>query len=134
MLDRAGMRLRLRRVARQLTSHLLVRVIDVGCGALSSFIEPLLRRSLISTTSLGIDPNVPQLKSLNFEQLDIRELREYSFLKFDMATSLALIENLPVEEVLSQSRDIGACLRPGGALLLTTPTPAAKPVLEFLAF
>ena len=51
-----------------------------------------------------------------------------------MATSLAVIEHLPVDEVLSHLRDIGACLRPGGTLLLTTPTPAAKPVLEFLAF
>ena len=51
-----------------------------------------------------------------------------------MATSLAVIEHLPVDEVLSHLRDIGACLRPGGTLVLTTPTPAAKPVLEFLAF
>ena len=51
-----------------------------------------------------------------------------------MATSLAVIEHLPVDEVLSHLRDIGACLRPGGTLVLTTPTPAAKPVPEFLAF
>lgn len=134
MLDRLGTRLRSRRVARQLKGLPPPRLIDVGCGAFNSCIEHLLRRGVVSETSLGIDPNVPQLKSPNFEQLDVRGLRQHSFHKFDMATSLAVIEHLPVNEVLSHLRDTRACLRPGGALLLTTPTPSAKPVLEFLAF
>lgn len=111
-----------------------VRLIDVGCGALNSCIEHLLRRGLISTTSLGNDPNGPHLKSLNFERLDIRELREHSSLKFDMATSLAVIEHLPVDEVLSHLRDIGACLRPGGTLVLTTRHPPLNQYLNSLRF
>ena len=51
-----------------------------------------------------------------------------------VSTSLAVIEHLPVDAVAAHLEAIAATLRPGGRLLLTTPTPRSKPLLEFLAF
>jgi ubiquinone/menaquinone biosynthesis C-methylase UbiE len=52
--------------------------------------------------------------------------------EFDVVTMTAVLEHLDNPgEVLTECYRV---LRPGGRLLLTTPSPLAKPVLEFLAF
>lgn len=50
----------------------------------------------------------------------------------DVVCSLAVIEHLDRPEV--HVREIFRILKPGGTLLLTTPSPRGKPVLEFLAY
>lgn len=50
----------------------------------------------------------------------------------DCVTSLANLEHL--EKPDTNLREIHRILKPGGKLVLTTPSTAAKPVLEFLAF
>lgn len=51
---------------------------------------------------------------------------------FELVTMLAVLEHLvyPVDCL----REIARVLVPGGVLLLTVPSHAAKPVLEFLAY
>lgn len=53
---------------------------------------------------------------------------------FDTIVALAVIEHIPMAEVFKIFRLLRSKLKPGGVLLLTTPTPLAKPVLELLAF
>lgn len=53
---------------------------------------------------------------------------------FDVVTMVAVIEHLPPAEARRTLEHVKALLRPGGVFVFSTPTPASKPVLEFLAF
>jgi len=48
--------------------------------------------------------------------------------------ALAVIEHIPVGDVFSVFKTLQTKLKPNGKLFLTTPTPLAKPLLEFMAF
>lgn len=50
----------------------------------------------------------------------------------DVGLSLAVLEHLDAPDVFL--REAYRVLKPGGMLLLTTPGPTSKPLLEFLAF
>jgi 2-polyprenyl-3-methyl-5-hydroxy-6-metoxy-1,4-benzoquinol methylase len=50
----------------------------------------------------------------------------------DVVTALAVVEHLEAPE--NFFRESFRILKPGGVLLLTTPSRFAKPILEFLAF
>ncbi len=51
----------------------------------------------------------------------------------DTIISLAVVEHIHVEDVYAVFRRFKKMLRSDGHIFLTTPTPASKPVLEFLA-
>lgn len=53
---------------------------------------------------------------------------------FDTIVVLAVIEHIPVGDVFDVFRSFTGKLRPEGMLLLTTPTPQAKRLLELMAF
>lgn len=53
---------------------------------------------------------------------------------FDTIVALAVIEHIHIADVFSIFPLLRSKLKPGGVLLLTTPTPLAKPLLELLAF
>lgn len=53
---------------------------------------------------------------------------------FDTIIALAVIEHIPVQDVWDVFGKFKYKLKPKGQLLLTTPTPLAKPLLEFMAF
>jgi 2-polyprenyl-3-methyl-5-hydroxy-6-metoxy-1,4-benzoquinol methylase len=107
-------------------------VCDVGCGPEGRLLLAL--RDRISA-GYGFDNLVENrkigkitLQKLNFDSEKI-PLEDSSA---DVVTSLAVLEHL--DNPLFVLKEIFRILKPGGSLLLTTPTPAAKPVLEFLAY
>lgn len=53
---------------------------------------------------------------------------------FDTIVALAVIEHIPVGDVFDVFKSFNSKLNPDGTLLLTTPTPMAKPLLELMAF
>ncbi len=108
------------------------RVLDVGCGT-----ENWLVRSFATwgVDSLGIDPHLEAEFVDHHGRRDvIVDVEDREPASFDVATSLAVIEHLPVESVGSHLKSIRNALRPDGLLVLTTPTPRSRPVLEFLAY
>lgn len=52
----------------------------------------------------------------------------------DVVTMLAVLEHIWPDDLANVFRGIHSALKPGGSLLITVPTPTAKPVLEFLAY
>ena len=108
------------------------RVLDVGCGLENWLIRTT---SQWNETSLGIDPDLEErYLDERGRRATVEEIAEAEPGGFDAVTSLAVIEHLPVDAVGAHLAAIAATLRPGGRLLLTTPTPRSKPLLEFLAF
>ncbi|OGF24238.1 hypothetical protein A3H09_01180 [Candidatus Falkowbacteria bacterium RIFCSPLOWO2_12_FULL_45_13] len=53
---------------------------------------------------------------------------------FDTIACLAVIEHLHAPEVLAVFHEFKSILNKGGRIILTTPTRAAKPILEFMAW
>lgn len=107
-------------------------VCDVGCGYRGSFLFSIQDRL---AHGYGFDISVDT--SLNNDKItlqaaNINQTVPLSDNSVDIVTSLAVLEHL--SDRLAHLREVYRILKPGGQLLLTTPTPKNKPLLEFLAF
>jgi 2-polyprenyl-3-methyl-5-hydroxy-6-metoxy-1,4-benzoquinol methylase len=105
-------------------------LLDVGCGFNHRFlstIEPYIREGH------GIDFKVPEVREgrITTHRALLDGTLPFPDATFDVVTMLAVLEHLskPLEIV----REIERVLKPGGCLVLTVPSKAAEPVLEFLA-
>ncbi|MBM3709389.1 MAG: class I SAM-dependent methyltransferase [Actinobacteria bacterium] len=129
VLDKAAKNLRMRKVKPFIkkTDY----VCDIGCGVEADFLVSI--KSFIGK-GWGID----QKTAINsFDNIIIKKTRLVTSIPFennffDIVTMLAVLEHLDhPEEIL---KEIFRILKPGGIVILTTPTPAAKKILEFLAY
>lgn len=106
-------------------------VCDIGCGANARFLKCL--NSLIKY-GIGFDKKAEDFKNerLEIQKLEIGDKIPLNTESADVVTMLAVLEHIKnPQKVLNESFRI---LRKGGKLILTTPTPLARPVLNFLAF
>ncbi|HET9843262.1 MAG TPA: class I SAM-dependent methyltransferase [Gammaproteobacteria bacterium] len=101
------------------------KVLDLGCGK-GQLIHWLLKKNL---DAYGVDLKAHGNRIIAGNLNKKIPLPDKSF---DLVTSLANIEHLekPEQNLL----EIFRILKPGGYLILTTPSLYAKPILEFLAF
>lgn len=122
--------LRSRRVRPYITKH--TSVLDVGCGVDGALLQSL---APYFKEGVGID-----LRAMPIRKENIR-IEQGSFdgtplpfadQAFDCVTMLAVLEHMDKRDELV--KEIYRVLKPGGVLVMTVPTWAAKPVLEFLAF
>lgn len=108
------------------------RVLDLGCGLNGLFLQKI--QSTVNEGT-GIDLEINDNFENNKIKLISHNLDNTLPLQdnyFDIVTSLANLEHLNKPELVLQ--EIYRVLKPGGLLLLTTPTVYSKPVLEFMAF
>ena len=106
-------------------------VLDLGCGP---HVELLKAFSPFIKKGVGIDANVQDGISGNIEtkkQLFTDVLNEENE-KYDAVTMIAILEHL--DNPLSILQEAKRVLKPGGVIIITVPTKASKPVLEFMAF
>lgn len=106
-------------------------VCDIGCGTDASFLKSI---SWHSKKSIGFDKKVEDHKDSRYELKKLKVFRDIPLKKesYGIVTMMAVLEHLSDPQIiLNESYRI---LKKGGKLILTTPTPSAKPVLEFLAF
>jgi SAM-dependent methyltransferase len=107
------------------------RVLDIGCddGALFRLVPAV-------GEGVGIDPFIPASSSHGrfvlikgwFPQ-DLPDDTPY-----DAITLLAVLEHLPVDQQVRLAEACTRCLKPGGRLLITVPSPAVDRVLAVLKF
>jgi ubiquinone/menaquinone biosynthesis C-methylase UbiE len=109
-------------------------VLDFGCGHQALFlrgIAPGIKQGI------GLDydaaPGRP-LANLEIQNFHFKTRFEFPDRSFDHVTILAVLEHSPLDQVDVLFHEFRRILKPGGSVLLTTPTPASQPVLEFLAF
>ena len=106
-------------------------LLDIGCGNgaflqyISNFIEQ----------GIGLDKkeNIPiSNRNIQFKNYEFENRLDFSDNSFNVVTMLAVLEHIKnPQKILNE---IYRILKPGGILIITVPTPQAKPVLEFLAF
>lgn len=124
-------RMRLARVLPAIRRHPDCRLLDVGCGweaRLLRAVEPYVREAV------GIDFKAPEIDHPRLRTLamTLEDRLPFADASFDVVTLLAVLEHLSQPRRMVE--EIARVLRPGGEVLVTVPSKAAKPVLEFLAF
>ncbi|HBY56199.1 MAG TPA: hypothetical protein DEG23_05250 [Coxiellaceae bacterium] len=109
-----------------------MRICDLGCG-----VNPVLLKQLSTITvakPVGIDFSVHNSSSANIElrMADLNKLPlPVNDKEFDLIIMLAVLEHL--DNYYGVIIECFRGLKEGGKLMLTTPSPASKPLLEFLA-
>lgn len=109
-------------------------VCDIGCGIEGNFLSSISDRIAYG---YGFDMKTENRKFGNIELKQVDDLHDGIPLpdnSVDLVFLIAVLEHLSdPQQILKEIRRI-LKLTPPGRLVLTTPTPLGKPVLEFLAF
>jgi 2-polyprenyl-3-methyl-5-hydroxy-6-metoxy-1,4-benzoquinol methylase len=105
------------------------KVLDLGCGYKGAFLNKIsgkIKEGVGVDVSVGKNPNKNILlkKGIVDKPLKLNS-------KFDCVTSLAVIEH--VNDPKTHLTQAYIHLKPGGKLLLTTPSKKSEPLLNFLA-
>jgi 2-polyprenyl-3-methyl-5-hydroxy-6-metoxy-1,4-benzoquinol methylase len=124
-------RMRIRQVLPVIRKYPQCALLDVGCGAKAALlrsVEPYVTRGE------GVDFKAPELRTskLSTRRLTLGDRLPCGDEEFDVVTMLAVLEHLAQPDAIV--REIYRVLQPGGRLVITVPSLAAKPVLEFLAY
>jgi ubiquinone/menaquinone biosynthesis C-methylase UbiE len=123
--------LRIRKIVPYVKERKGCSLLDIGCGPRFTMLRAL---SPYIGLGVGIDEEVEDLEYGNIRTYRLRLGKTLPFTDslFQVVTMLAILEHLDFpEQILKEARRV---LRPGGIVLITTPSPKAKPVLEFLSF
>jgi len=124
-------KLRIRQVLPILRRHPDCSLLDIGCGweaRLLRSIEPYVRHAV------GIDFKAPRIETPKLKTITtvLTDKLPFPDADFDVVTLLAVLEHL--DHPRAMVGEIARVLKSGGQLVLTVPSKAAKPVLEFLAY
>ena len=134
ILEKILRRVRLSRVLPYINKE--SRMLDIGCGwdaKLLREVSPIIRDGF--GIDFKIDLSIPSPSNIQFLQKRFdQESLPFANQSFDIVTLLAVLEHIEPIRVDFVLNEVKRVLKRGGKLLLTVPTPSAKPVLEFLSF
>lgn len=124
-------KLRIRKVLSTIRHYPDCRLLDVGCGwdyRLLKTIEPYIK------SGIGIDFKVQESESEKIKtiQMFMSGTLPFAAESFDVITLLAVLEHL--SNPLGMVKEIERILKKNGRLVMTVPSKAAQPVLEFLSY
>ena len=124
-------RMRIRQVLPVIQQYHDCVLLDIGCGWEAKFLRSI--EAYVSKGE-GIDSRAPELhtEKLSTRRITLTDSLPYPNEAFDVVTMLAVLEHLSHPRAVVA--EVSRILKPGGRLVLTVPSKAAKPVLEFLAF
>jgi cyclopropane fatty-acyl-phospholipid synthase-like methyltransferase len=107
-------------------------VMDFGCGTQGYFLKYV---SETINTGLGLDYEVENQKvgNLEFKRFHFKDTLPIKDKTFDKAVMLAVMEHINLDEVDRVFKEFHRVLKEDGQIILTTPTPLSKPLLELLA-
>jgi len=128
-LDKFIRQLRINKVKKHIPRSSVV--CDIGCGKDFYFLKKI---SNLIKLGIGFDEEVSDYRDekygLKKQKISDKILLENE--SCDIVTMTAVLEHLILpQEILNESFRV---LKNGGELILTTPTPISKPILNFLAF
>ncbi len=110
-------------------------LLDIGCGYQAYLLEHVKNKI---KKGVGIDYDADETRVIAPQII----LKKYAFTKklpfetssFSKITMLAVIEHIPIPKVAVLFKELARVLKPGGFIIITTPTLFGKYVLEFFAF
>lgn len=131
-LDKVILFFRIRRIKKYLQNCDVV--VDAGCGHSALLLRWILKNFNVKK-GVGLDISFVEgliNKNLNLVKSDFSNPLPLDNNLADYIISTAVVEHL--SDPLLHMKEIERVLKPGGKLLLTTPSKLAKPLLEFMAF
>ena len=107
-------------------------VLDFGCGSQGYFLRQI---SPIIKNGVGLDYEVKNEETGNLKFTSFKFKYKLPFEKemFDKVVMLAVLEHVEPEKVGILFSEFRRILKNKGAIILTTPTPVSKKILEGLA-
>lgn len=109
-------------------------VLDFGCGNQAFFLHSVKDKI---NSGVGIDYEVEDKKvgkNISLIKQGFEDALPFEDSSFNKIFILAVLEHISPEKVITLFSELARVLRSGGKIILTTPTPRSKPILEFLAF
>jgi SAM-dependent methyltransferase len=108
-------------------------ILDIGCGRYPAFLEqaPYERKSGLDRLGWSGEP-LPGIEIVKRE-LEEPQALPWPDAAFDAVTMLAVMEHVTPERVKTLLADIHRIMRPGGALVITVPTPFGDRFLHFIS-
>lgn len=110
-------------------------IIDIGCGPKIEFYKALLSSGTRIKEYIGIDPLVS--KDLKTKGVSIIKSSFNNRLPIKSNYADYVVAHAVLEHVIKPQKLIAEMIRvtkPGGKVIVTTPTPLAKKLLEILAY
>lgn len=129
-LDKFIGKLRYAQVQKYITEG--ISIVDVGCGRTAEF---LMKNSHAIKDGIGLDFRIQnEMKAPNIKLINNKELKAFPIEEktIDCVFLNAVLEHL--EDPVTVLTECKRVLKIGGRIIMTTPTRAAKPILEFMAF
>lgn len=108
------------------------RVLDIGCGSYPYFLSHTTFKEKFAIDQLKPANNHDDIK---WHTLDLNAKPSLPFENeyFDVVTMLAVAEHLNPESLVTLFQEGYRVLKPGGQLIITTPSVWADPVLKVMA-
>lgn len=131
LLDNIIAKWRLKQVVRYVEKG--EKILDFGCGYQAYFLRHI--KNTVSS-GIGIDYDIENIKiGSNIKLVKLRFIDKLPLAEnfYDKIFLLAVIEHMPLISVLPLFYELRRVLKKGGKIILTTPTPFGKKILEFLA-
>ena len=110
---------------------LIDNICDIGCGYNAYFLNKISNKI---KKGYGIDKKIGKCSNNKLILIENKLLKTLPFKDdyFDIVTLIAVIEHLDYpEHIISEVHRI---LKPGGLLILTTPTKESKKIIDFLTY
>ena len=106
-------------------------IVDIGCGQKGDF---LMRSKKKIHKGYGIDLRIDNKIIDNIEFINNIDMKKFPIRKesIDVVFLNAVLEHLHDPRIILKK--CLKLLKPGGLMVLTTPSPCSKPLLEFMAF
>jgi SAM-dependent methyltransferase len=126
-------KLRARQANRLIPDHLRSgRVLDIGCGSYPYFLSHTAFAEKFAIDQVEPSSQMPQIAWLT---LDLNAAPELPFTDeyFSAITMLAVVEHLEPSILVNLLREARRALKPGGALIITTPASWSDDLLHFMA-
>lgn len=108
-------------------------ILDFGCGY-SSYLLERYRKNI--KLGYGLDYEVKNKKIGNVSYINFNFQKELPFKDnyFDNIYLLAVLEHIDLKKIDKLFKEFYRILKNNGQIILTTPTPKSKKILEFMAY
>ncbi|PIY69222.1 hypothetical protein COY90_01680 [Candidatus Roizmanbacteria bacterium CG_4_10_14_0_8_um_filter_39_9] len=131
-LDKLIARMRLGKVISHIKKNDVL--LDMGCGY-QAYLLTQVQNTIKKGVGIDVDAESRKIgKNIEIRRFHFKDRFPFTDKTFTKITMLALIEHIEIASVTKLFRELSRILKPGGKVVLTTPTPFGKVILEFLAF
>ncbi len=111
------------------------RILDIGCGSFPYFLAHTAFEEKFAVDQLQMPPETAQQNRIDFFSLNLNEEPRLPFesVYFDVVTLLAVVEHLDPDSMAVLFQEACRVLKPGGLVVLTTPSAWSDGLLKFMA-